>query len=242
MNKVIDQDIDAECRVSSYEVDLSSIDTAPTSMLHKELQASSTAKRWADLLVAILFLFITAPLIFILSLVIRRDGGPALFRQQRIGRNGKLITVLKLRSMEVGAEEVIRRDERMREHYKSSFKLADDPRVTPIGKLLRITCIDELPQLINVILGDMSLVGPRPVLYEETLIYGDSRELILSVQPGMTGWWQIHRTEDTDYPERVRMEAWYVSHWSLLLDCKILLQTFPYIIKMVVKYLVNKEV
>lgn len=242
MNKVIDQDLDAECRTSSYEVDLRSMDTALPSLLHEEQRAGSILKRWADVLVAILVLLITAPLILTLSLIIRRDGGPAFFRQQRIGRNGKPITVLKLRSMEVGAEEVILRDERLREQYKSYFKLTDDPRVTTLGKLLRITCIDELPQLINVILGDMSLVGPRPVLYEETLIYGESRELILSVQPGMTGWWQIHRTEDTDYAERVRMEAWYVSHWSLLLDCKIMLQTSPYIIKTVVKCLINRQV
>jgi lipopolysaccharide/colanic/teichoic acid biosynthesis glycosyltransferase len=178
-----------------------------------------------------------APIILLLAALVRRDGGPAFYRQQRIGYKGKSFYILKLRSMVPGAEDIIANDASLWEEYSCNYSLVDDPRATAIGRMLRATYIDELPQLINVLRGDMSLVGPRPVLYEETQMFGDLRELILSVRPGMTGWWQIHRTEITTYPERVQMEAWYVRHWSLALDFRIILETVFQVAKLLLKQL-----
>ena len=159
------------------------------------------------------------------------DGGPVFFRHERVGYRGKKFKVLKFRSMYVDAEErlkeILSKDPEAKREWERTFKLKNDPRVTPIGKFLRKTSLDELPQFFNVLKGDMSVVGPRPVVEDELKkFYRDKAVLYKSVKPGMTGYWQVEGRSDVDnYEERVRMDEWYIQNQSLLLDLKIILKT-----------------
>ncbi len=150
--------------------------------------------------------------------------GPALFRQVRIGRDGRAFRVFKFRTMFVDAEQ---RLSELRAHNETDgllFKIANDPRVTPIGRFLRRTSIDELPQLLNVLTGDMSLVGPRPLPVQNEDFVGDARRRLL-VRPGITGLWQVSGRSDTSWEDAVRFDLYYVENWSLTLDLTIMLRT-----------------
>lgn len=182
--------------------------------------------RMATLIGGILIL----PLIAIIALLIRLDSPGAIFyRHTRLGRGGKPFRAWKFRSMVYNAEEVLQdyldRHPELRESWERDHKLKNDPRVTPIGRFLRRTSLDELPQLWNILRGEMSLVGPRPIVDEEVKHYGDKFELYTKVTPGLTGLWQVSGRNNITYDERVNLDAYYVRNWSVWLDCYILMRT-----------------
>ena len=170
------------------------------------------------------------PILVIIALWIYKDSpGPILFKHVRIGKGGRPFGCYKFRSMCVDAkeklEELLSKDPKAREEWERDFKLKNDPRITKSGNFLRRTSLDELPQIFNVLKGEMSLVGPRPIVKEELPRYGDFVRDYLSVKPGITGYWQINGRSDTTYEERVMMDTWYVQNWSLWLDIMILWRT-----------------
>jgi exopolysaccharide biosynthesis polyprenyl glycosylphosphotransferase len=179
-----------------------------------------------DKTIALVALLVTAPLLLVVALLIRTgDGGPALFRQTRVGRDGRDFTVLKFRTMVPDAEQ---RKVQLSGHSDENgvlFKIRKDPRITAVGGWLRRYSIDELPQLFNVLRGDMSLVGPRPALPEEAALYGDHVRRRLVVKPGITGLWQVNGRSDLSWDESVRLDLRYVENWSFVLDLQILWKT-----------------
>lgn len=187
-------------------------------------------KRSFDVIVAGLLLMILSPLLALFVFLVCRDGGPAIYAHQRVGRHGRPFRCLKFRSMVSDAESVLQQlleaDPQAREEWARGFKLKNDPRVTSIGVVLRRYSLDELPQLWNVLKGDMSLVGPRPLIAEELKRYGDQVDYYLQVRPGMTGLWQVSGRSDVDYEHRVYLDIWYVKNWSLWYDIAILFKTF----------------
>ena len=187
------------------------------------------AKRAFDMLAAGAALIVLAPVLAVLMAAIRLDGGPALFRQKRVGRNGAVFDCLKLRSMAVDAEarldKLLREDPEAAREWRAYQKLTCDPRITPVGAIVRKTNLDELPQLINVLRGEMSLVGPRPMMVEQQHAYGDRLTAYGRVRPGITGLWQTNGRNATTFEERARLDAWYVRNWSLWRDVVILART-----------------
>jgi lipopolysaccharide/colanic/teichoic acid biosynthesis glycosyltransferase len=153
------------------------------------------------------------------------DRGPGLFRQTRVGRNGRAFTVYKFRTMVVDAEERKSHLAGLNETDGVLFKMRRDPRVTAVGGWLRRWSLDEVPQLINVLIGDMSMVGPRPALPQEAALYGDHVRRRLAVKPGMTGLWQVNGRSDLSWDESVRLDLRYVENWSFILDLQILWKT-----------------
>jgi exopolysaccharide biosynthesis polyprenyl glycosylphosphotransferase len=195
---------------------------------HPELAgAKQVIKALFDKMAAAVGLLLLAPLFALIALTIRfRDGGPVLFRQTRVGKNGRTFTVYKFRTMVVDAEERKAQLVRSNEHDGVLFKIRSDPRITKTGAWLRRHSMDELPQLINVVLGDMSLVGPRPPLPEEAARYGDYVRRRLVVKPGLTGLWQVNGRSDLSWEESVRLDLRYVENWSFALDLQILWKTW----------------
>lgn len=176
-------------------------------------------KRFLDVTASFLGLVLLSPLMLAVSILIKIDSrGPVIFRQTRIGRNGKVFDIYKFRSMCVGAEKT----------GSGVYSGKGDARVTRIGKILRATSIDELPQLLNILKGEMSFVGPRPPLtyhpwkYEE---YTDFQKRMFEVRPGITGWAQVNGRKDVEWHKRIELNVWYVDHMSLLLDIKIMFMT-----------------
>lgn len=186
-------------------------------------------KRCADIVGALLLAFIFSPLIVSILLYMRREGGSAIFRHKRVGRNGEIFECLKFRTMVPNAQQALRDllagDPALREEWDRDHKLRDDPRVTRLGRFLRSSSLDELPQIWNVLKGEMSLVGPRPVTREELLRYGRNMLLYMMVKPGITGLWQVSGRSNTDYRRRVAIDVCYVRNQSVLLDLWILLKT-----------------
>ena len=193
-------------------------------------------KRLFDLVVSLLAVVVLSPVLLVISLaVLAEDGGPVLYRAHRVGRYGAPIRVYKFRSMRKNAdrlEDSLSPQEL--EEYRKNFKLQQDPRITRVGAFLRKTSLDELPQLFNIIAGTLSLVGPRPVLQEETELYGDKRDLLLSAKPGLTGLWQARGRSNVTYEggRRQALELQYVETRSFLLDLKILVWTVGAVIRM----------
>lgn len=199
--------------------------TAPARAL-----GSRVAQRGFDIVFASVALLVTAPVMLAILLVVKASSpGPVLFRHQRMGRGHRPFTCLKFRTMVVGAEDILQRmlddDPERRAEFEAEFKLHDDPRVTRIGRWLRRTSLDELPQFWNVLRGEMSVVGPRPVVEDELEKYGTWQSLVLSVRPGITGLWQVSGRNDVDYDERVAMDVGYVRTRSFLTDLGIVLRT-----------------
>ncbi|HCL5583676.1 TPA: sugar transferase, partial [Citrobacter freundii] len=180
-------------------------------------------------------LILLSPLLIYLSLKVKKDGGYAIYGHERVGRKGNLFKCLKFRSMVMNSQEVLQNllesDSQARDEWEKDFKLRDDPRITPIGKFIRRTSLDELPQLFNVLKGEMSLVGPRPVIAEELLRYNDEADYYLMAKPGMTGLWQVSGRNDVDYEKRVYFDSWYVKNWSLWNDIVILFKTISVVLK-----------
>lgn len=187
-------------------------------------------KRIADMLLAILAIIALSPIwILIFLAIFFSDGHSPLYTQVRVGKNGKKIPIYKFRSMHYQSDDLERllTPEQLTQ-YKKEFKLTDDPRVTPIGKFLRRSSLDELPQLLNIVKGDISLIGPRPIVEKETDVYGEDIVKLLSVKPGLTGYWQAYARNNATYEtgERQKMELYYVEHESFFLDIKIFFKTF----------------
>jgi exopolysaccharide biosynthesis polyprenyl glycosylphosphotransferase len=181
-----------------------------------------------DLLGALVLLILLSPLLLATAVVVRASGpGPVLFRQIRVGRGGRPFTMYKFRSMHSDAEHLLAELRTLNDHGEGVlFKLRDDPRITRIGKYLRRYSVDELPQLFNVLLGEMSLVGPRPPLPSEVARYAQDVHRRLLVKPGLTGLWQVSGRSDLDWEETVRLDLYYVENWSAALDAEILWKTF----------------
>lgn len=186
---------------------------------------SRALKRSMDIAGAVVLLVLSAPLAGWLALRIKRyDGGPALFRRRVVGPKGEF-DAFKLRTMRVDAEEILRRDETLRSQFEVNFKLKQDPRVTPVGAALRRIGLDELPQLWNVLKGEMSLVGPRMITPQELVRYADAGWIFSCMKPGVTGYWQVEGDQEAGYDRRITMDLFYVENWSLLFDVKILIRT-----------------
>jgi exopolysaccharide biosynthesis polyprenyl glycosylphosphotransferase len=186
------------------------------------------AKRALDILLALLGLILTAPLMLLAALLIRLESpGASLFKQTRIGENGQPFSIYKFRSMREGAEEQKAQLRRLNEATGPLFKIRDDPRLTRVGRWLRRTSLDELPNLLNVLRGEMSLVGPRPNLPQEVAQYQPWHRQRLEVSPGMTGLWQVSGRSDLSFDEMCLLDIYYIENWSLGLDLIILLRTIP---------------
>ncbi|AOO66042.1 undecaprenyl-phosphate galactosephosphotransferase [Sulfurospirillum halorespirans DSM 13726] len=189
-----------------------------------------TIKRLFDMSVAFVALLLTSPfLIWLYSVVYVATKGHPIFAHERVGFGGRKFKVYKFRTMHIDAddrlEELLETCEESKEEWERDFKLKDDPRITKIGQFLRKTSLDELPQLINVLKGEMSLVGPRPITEAEIQKYGEYFEYFTAVKPGITGLWQVSGRNDIDYDERVQLDVWYVRNWSIELDMQILIKT-----------------
>ncbi|MGQ4538375.1 sugar transferase [Dermabacteraceae bacterium P7074] len=222
--------VPAMTEISSDRVELRPVAGLP--LIHLELPRTIEAGRWTkrafDVVVSAMILLALSPLLLLISLIIKvSDGGPVLFKQNRVGRDGEEFGCFKFRSMVPDAEE------RLAELAKEAqdkgnlvmFKMSEDPRITKVGKVLRRFSLDEFPQLLNVIRGEMSLVGPRPALPKEVALYDDIARRRLSVRPGMTGLWQVSGRSDLSWEETVRLDLYYVDNWSFVRDLSILGKT-----------------
>lgn len=198
--------------------------------------ANRFVKRLFDIAVSVVLLPVLLPFIAIVGLIIRLETpGSAIYAHDRIGRNGRIFKCYKFRTMHRDAEEKLREmlesSQALRKEWENSWKLKDDPRVTKIGRFLRRSSLDELPQIFNVIKGDMSLVGPRPYLPRERSEIEDNFQVISSAKPGITGLWQVSGRSNTNYKYRVKLDAWYVMNWSLWLDVTIIFKTVRVVLK-----------
>lgn len=186
-------------------------------------------KRVFDIAASGFALLVLSPILAGLMIAIRSDGGPAVFRQPRIGENGRVFDCLKLRSMVLDAdarlEAMLKSDQSAADEWRAYQKLTNDPRITSVGRIIRKLNLDELPQLINVLRGDMSLVGPRPMMASQAEDYGDRLAAYMRMRPGITGLWQTNGRNATTFAERARLDAWYVRNWSLWRDFVILVRT-----------------
>lgn len=193
-------------------------------------------KRVTDLVVSLIAVVVLSPVLLVIAIAVHaEDKGPVLYKAGRVGRYGKPIRVYKFRSMRMNAdrlEDMLTPEEL--EEYRKNFKLDNDPRITRVGAFLRKTSLDELPQLFNIIGGSLSLVGPRPVLQEETERYGNKRDMLLSCKPGLTGLWQSRGRSNVTYEDgaRQRLELQYVEQQGILLDLKILFWTVGAVVRM----------
>ncbi len=195
-------------------------------------------KRIIDIIgsiIGILILIPTTLIIYLARKVLKEDKGPLFYEQLRYGKNGKVFRLYKFRSMCIGADkklkEYLENNDEAREEFEKTHKLQNDPRITKIGNFLRKSSLDEIPQMINILKGDMSFVGPRPVVEKEVEEYGTNKDKFLSVRPGLTGYWQVNGRSNTTYEERMKMELYYVDNCSLWLDIKIFFKTFITVFK-----------
>ena len=207
------------------------------------IKSKNNLSRWSNRAIKFIFdMVVTAvgtvlisPIFLALCICVAIDNkGRVIFAHQRVGRNGKLFPCYKFQTMIPNAqqalEEYLNNNPKARKEWETNFKLSDDPRITRLGAILRKTSLDELPQIFNVLKGEMSLVGPRPVVQAELEKYGDNKQEYLMVRPGITGMWQVSGRSDTTYEERVAMDTWYVRNWSLWIDFEYLYRTFAAVI------------
>jgi len=221
--------------VSQHTVALSPAYRAPRPAVRRQPQvelgshARALIKRGIDVGGAVALGVVFSPLIAFVVCALKLDGGPVLFAHSRVGRDGRRFRVYKFRSMVVDAqtalEELLDRHPELREEWERDHKLRNDPRVTRLGRFLRKTSLDELPQLLNVLKGEMSLVGPRPIVDAELRRYGRAVRYYLASKPGITGLWQVSGRNDTEYGRRVAMDRYYAENGSVLLDVSILART-----------------
>ncbi len=201
----------------------------PANVLVDEVGGAECIRLWTGRLLALVILAVLSPLMIAIAWVIRLDGGPATFVHYRVGCGGRLFRCIKFRTMRPDAERVLsallERDPALRAEWQRQHKLTNDPRVTACGRWLRRTSLDELPQLLNVLRGEMALVGPRPITLDELRRYGRTRWHYLSVLPGMTGLWQVTGRNCTTYERRIELDELYVKNRSIWFDCKILAKT-----------------
>lgn len=192
-------------------------------------------KRCFDVVASLFALILLSPLFLIIMASIRLESkGNPIYKQKRIGKNGKYFYIYKFRTMYIDSQERLKellKDPKIKKEWEENFKLSNDPRVTKVGKILRKTSLDELPQLLNIFNGTMSIVGPRPIIDGEIEKYGLLKNKFLSVTPGLTGWWACNGRSQLDYNERIRLELYYVNHQSLKLDTKCLYKTVISVLK-----------
>lgn len=192
----------------------------------------NVSKRGLDIVVSLLMLAVVSPLLLLIAgLVKLTSRGPVFFAHLRLGKDGRRFRCLKFRTMRADADEQLKRDDRLRRQFEERFKLEHDPRVTLLGQFLRRTSLDELPQLLHVLRGEMTLVGPRPIVERELSKYSIYGQKLLSVKPGLSGLWQVCGRSNTTYPERVMMDMHYIDHRSMLLDLQLLLLTITAVIR-----------
>jgi Undecaprenyl-phosphate galactose phosphotransferase WbaP len=196
---------------------------------------STVAKRIFDVVGAVSIALVCAPVFVVIAIIIRVSGQPVVFSHQRVGKDRKMFQCYKFRSMVPDAEQILQKllhsDPAVLREWRESHKLRDDPRITKFGEFLRKSSLDELPQLWNVLKGDMSLVGPRPIVEDELERYGNKAKVYLSVKPGMTGLWQIMGRSNVTYSRRVSLDTWYVRKQTVFLDAWILIRTAKVVFK-----------
>jgi Undecaprenyl-phosphate galactose phosphotransferase WbaP len=201
-------------------------------MILEGMKPQRKGKRLIEMTLIVLSAPILIPLFAAIMLLIKMNSpGPMFYKHRRIGLDGKEIGIWKFRTMvhdaEIALQERLQKNPALQQEWEENFKLKDDPRITLIGRFLRRTSLDELPQIWNVLKGEMSLVGPRPIVEEEIPLYGENFEIYKQVLPGITGLWQVSGRNDLPYPERVRLDVYYIQNWSLWLDMQILAHTIP---------------
>jgi exopolysaccharide biosynthesis polyprenyl glycosylphosphotransferase len=219
---------------------LTAIVSPPGVRVRERMWAERFCKRLIDVSAALFVVLVGFPFFLVIALLIKLTSrGPIFFSQQRVGEEGSIFTLYKFRTMRQDADDSIHREftrnfiegrmsnSSLDEKAPSVYKLAHDPRVTSIGNFLRKTSLDELPQFINILKGEMTIVGPRPPLQYELEHYEEWHKLRLHVKPGLTGLWQVSGRSSVPFNEMVKLDLYYIEHWSLLLDLKIMLRTIP---------------
>ena len=199
------------------------------------LKFYKSIKKFLDLFFSLLILIVCLPLFIIIALLIKFSSrGPIFFLQERIGKNNITFKCIKFRTMHPDAKNILKnlliKDDNMKREFEQTHKIKNDPRITIIGKLLRKTSLDELPQFINVLRNEMSIIGPRPIVVEEKIKYGENLKKVLSVKPGITGLWQVSGRNNLTYKKRVMLDLFYVENYNFLMDIKILVRTFGVIL------------
>jgi len=198
----------------------------------RRLFAYELSKRMIDILGAGAALLVFSPVLIALAVAIRMTtSGPAFFKQRRLGRGGVEFWCYKFRTMVVNAEQMLESDPRLRERFHETYKIKDDPRTTRLGAWLRKTSLDELPQLLNVLAGNMSLIGPRPIVSPERSKYGECADKLLCVKPGLGGYWQVYGRSDTTYEQRVQMDMAYIENRSTGIDVRLMFLTVCVVLK-----------
>lgn len=229
-------------QVKRAEIHLSNVPAAAIEALGNESRSAAFVKRSLDMIGASILLILLAPLFAVLALAIKISdpAAPVFYGHRRVGKGGKPIKVIKFRSMNhnfatgdgtpfatpIEAYAAMGRHD-LCEEFALSHKVASDPRITTIGRFIRRTSLDELPQIVSALTGDLSLVGPRPITNEEVVRWGDGADVLLAVKPGITGLWQVSGRSDVSFEQRVQLDLNYVRHWTIWLDLKILLKTVP---------------
>jgi len=194
-------------------------------------------KRVFDSLCSLVGIILLIPMSLIIKIIYMCTGDfhSIFYRHRRLGKNGKFISIFKYRTMVPNAEAILkdwlRNNPEKRDEYLRDRKIDNDPRITKIGNILRKTSIDEFPQFINILMGDMSLIGPRPVVKDEVEVYGKNKNKFLSMRPGLTGYWASQGRSNISYDERIKMELYYIDHCGILLDIKIIFDTVYAVIK-----------
>jgi len=205
------------------------------SMKKRNLNLYKLCKNLLDFLFSIFFLISSLPFFLVISLLIKLSSrGPIFFLQERIGRNNIPFKCIKFRTMHPEANDVLEnllvKDEKLKMEFEQTHKIKNDPRITTIGKLLRKTSLDELPQFINVLRGEMSIVGPRPIVKDEIIKYEENFKKVSSIKPGITGLWQVSGRNNLTYKRRIMLDLNYVENYNLLMDLRILIRTFGVIL------------
>jgi Undecaprenyl-phosphate galactose phosphotransferase WbaP len=235
-----DSQVRTDPKLGDTRLDVSSQQAAPNDIVPKKTNSFSGwwgdfFKRTVDVCGASTLLVVLFPILIVIAIAVMSDRGSVVFGHPRIGRGGRTFLCLKFRSMVRNADQVLEKllatDPKAREEWNRDFKLKNDIRITPIGRILRRTSLDELPQLWNVLRGDMSLVGPRPVVRQELARYGPDVSYYLMLKPGITGLWQISGRNNVDYSTRVSLDVCYAMNRSLALDVTILLKTVKVVLE-----------
>lgn len=225
-----------EDKISNNNIDVIE-NTINKKVLKKSVLYLGT-KRIIDIIGALCGMVLLLPVTLVIALIrliVKEERGPIFYCQKRIGKNGKYFKLYKYRSMINDADKVLKtyleENEEARKEFEEFQKLQNDPRITKLGNFLRKTSLDEFPQMLNILKGDISFVGPRPIVDGEIDKYGENREKFLSVKPGLTGYWQVNGRSNTSYEDRINMELYYVDNCSLWLDIKIFFKTFITVFK-----------
>ena len=205
------------------------------SRIKKSLIVYKLIKSLCDIIFSLLILFAFSPLFLIIALLIKLSSrGPIFFLQERIGKNNVPFKCIKFRTMYPEAKDILQnllnKDEKIKKEFEETHKIKNDPRITTIGKFLRKTSLDELPQFLNVLRNEMSIVGPRPIVKAEKKKYGKNLIKVLSIKPGITGLWQVSGRNNLTYKKRVMLDINYVKNYNLLMDIRILIRTFGVIL------------